>query len=228
MISVSASLKNTPSNCMTVSGQCRPAPLIPCVPDASQLYDYCVKILLKLDNTLPADTLAGHRDRFSKQFYEPKKLYNTVKQRQYFKHVITTPALPENPPNFLIQSELRTYATPRVVSPPEESLAERESPIDHLQQENSHQRQESHRLPMDHQRITEELQSRVMQLESGLLINGNEIEQEKQVNQDSLKQKADTMAKVDESEEKYLFCFGREISEIERCICKMKRKNISV
>ncbi|XP_043260254.1 uncharacterized protein LOC122401894 [Colletes gigas] len=35
------------------------------------------------------------------------------------------------------------------------------------------------------------------------LNRGNEIEQEKQVNQDSLKQKADTMAKVDESEEKY-------------------------
>lgn len=95
MISVTSSLKNTPSNSMTVSGQCRLAPLIPCVLDASQLYDYCVKILFKLHNALPADTLAGHRDRFSKQFYELKKFYNTVKQRQYFKHLITTPALPE-------------------------------------------------------------------------------------------------------------------------------------
>lgn len=80
---------------MTVSGQCRLAPLIPCVLDASQLYDYCVKILFKLHGALPADTLAGHRDRFSKQFQELKKFYNTVKQRQYFKHLITIPALPE-------------------------------------------------------------------------------------------------------------------------------------
>lgn len=90
---------------MTVSGQCRLAPLIPCVLDASQLYDYCVKILFKLHSTLPADTLAGHRDRFSKQFQELKKFYNTVKQRQYFKHLITIPALPEV--RFIIISHYR-------------------------------------------------------------------------------------------------------------------------
>ncbi|XP_060822479.1 huntingtin-interacting protein 1 isoform X2 [Bombus pascuorum] len=223
---------------MTVSGQCRLAPLIPCVLDASQLYDYCVKILFKLHGALPADTLAGHRDRFSKQFQELKKFYNTVKQRQYFKHLITIPALPENPPNFLIQSEFRAYVTPIVVLPPEESLdsdtvvdlidtsdtsslpgdqldstrngsispdaiAERESLIDHLQQEINRQRQELHRVLTDHQRIVGDLQIRVTQLESDLLLKGNEIEQEKQVNQDFVKQKADMMVKVHESEEKY-------------------------
>ncbi|KOC67006.1 Huntingtin-interacting protein 1 [Habropoda laboriosa] len=236
---VTTSLKNTPSNSMTVSGQCRLAPLIPCVLDASQLYDYCVKILFKLHGALPADTLAGHRDRFNKQFQELKKFYNTVKQRQYFKHLITIPALPENPPNFLIQSELRTYVTPIVVLPPEESLdsetvvdslidtsdtsslpgdqldstrngsispdaiAERESLIDHLQQENNRQRQELHRVLTDHQQIVGELQIRVTQLESDLLVKCNEIEQEKQVNQDFVKQKADMMVKVHESEGKY-------------------------
>ncbi|CAK9800304.1 Huntingtin-interacting protein 1 [Anthophora plagiata] len=236
---VTASLKNTPSNSMTVSGQCRLAPLIPCVLDASQLYDYCVKILFKLHGALPADTLAGHRDRFNKQFQELKKFYNTVKQRQYFKHLITIPALPENPPNFLIQSELRTYVTPIVVLPPEESLdsetvvdslidtsdtsslpgdqldftrngsispdaiAERESLIDHLQQENNRQRQELHRVLTDHQQIVGELQIRVTQLESDLLVKCNEIEQERQVNQDFVKQKADMMLKVHESEGKY-------------------------
>ncbi|XP_071860952.1 huntingtin interacting protein 1 isoform X1 [Bombus fervidus] len=235
---VTTSLKNTPSNSMTVSGQCRLAPLIPCVLDASQLYDYCVKILFKLHGALPADTLAGHRDRFSKQFQELKKFYSTVKQRQYFKHLITIPALPENPPNFLIQSEFRAYVTPIVVLPPEESLdsdtvvdlidtsdtsslpgdqldstrngsispdaiAERESLIDHLQQEINRQRQELHRVLTDHQRIVGDLQIRVTQLESDLLLKGNEIEQEKQVNQDFVKQKADMMVKVHESEEKY-------------------------
>nr|XP_033194528.1 huntingtin-interacting protein 1 isoform X1 [Bombus vancouverensis nearcticus] len=235
---VTTSLKNTPSNSMTVSGQCRLAPLIPCVLDASQLYDYCVKILFKLHGALPADTLAGHRDRFSKQFQELKKFYNTVKQRQYFKHLITIPALPENPPNFLIQSEFRAYVTPIVVLPPEESLdsdtvvdlidtsdtsslpgdqldstrngsispdaiAERESLIDHLQQEINRQRQELHRVLTDHQRIVGDLQIRVTQLESDLILKGNEIEQEKQINQDFVKQKADMMVKVHESEEKY-------------------------
>lgn len=94
---------------MTVSGQCRLAPLIPCVLDASQLYDYCVKILFKLHNTLPADTLAGHRDRFSKQFQELKKFYNTVKQRQYFKHLITIPTLPEVNCNCLLDTNDTNY-----------------------------------------------------------------------------------------------------------------------
>nr|XP_012141822.1 PREDICTED: huntingtin-interacting protein 1 isoform X2 [Megachile rotundata] len=249
---------------MTVSGQCRLAPLIPCVLDASQLYDYCVKILFKLHSALPADTLAGHRDRFSKQFQELKKFYNTVKQRQYFKHLITIPALPENPPNFLIQSELRTYVTPIVVLPPEESfqdsetvvdslidtsdtsslpgdqldstrngsispdaIAERESLIDHLQQENNRQRQELHRVLTDHQQIVEELHSRVAQLESDLLSKCHEIEQEKQINQDSVKQKAEMMVKVHESDEKYKI-LEEKFHKLKDVYAKLREEHISL
>ncbi|XP_034948631.1 huntingtin-interacting protein 1 isoform X2 [Chelonus insularis] len=119
---VFGSLDLSKSNSMTPCGQCRLAPLIPCIQDASQLYDYCVKILFKLHGALPADTLKGHRDRFSKQFQDLKTFYNTIKHMQYFKHLITIPALPENPPNFLIQSELRTYVTPVILLPQEESI----------------------------------------------------------------------------------------------------------
>ncbi|XP_043272476.1 huntingtin-interacting protein 1 isoform X2 [Venturia canescens] len=119
---VFASLDLARSNSMTPPGQCRLAPLIPCVQDASRLYDYCVKILFKLHGALPPDILIGHRDRFVKQFHDLKTFYSTVKHMQYFKHLITIPSLPENPPNFLIQSELRTYVTPVVVLPPEEPM----------------------------------------------------------------------------------------------------------
>ncbi|XP_043495410.1 huntingtin-interacting protein 1 isoform X1 [Polistes fuscatus] len=128
---VFGSLDMSRSNSMTPCGQCRLAPLIPCIQDASKLYDYCVKILFKLHGALPADTLTGHRDRFSKQFQELKGFYNTIKHMQYFKHLITIPSLPENPPNFLIQAELRTYVTPIVVLPPEESL-DSETVVDSL------------------------------------------------------------------------------------------------
>ncbi|XP_057322825.1 huntingtin-interacting protein 1 isoform X2 [Microplitis mediator] len=128
---VFGSLDLSRSNSMTPCGQCRLAPLIPCIQDASQLYDYCVKILFKLHGALPADTLKGHRDRFSKQFHDLKTFYNTIKHMQYFKHLITIPGLPENPPNFLIQSELRTYVTPVVVLPQEESI-DNESTVDSL------------------------------------------------------------------------------------------------
>ncbi|XP_063972135.1 huntingtin-interacting protein 1 isoform X1 [Diachasmimorpha longicaudata] len=128
---VFGSLDLSRSNSMTPCGQCRLAPLIPCIQDASQLYDYCVKILFKLHGALPADTLLGHRDRFSKQFHELKTFYNTIKHMQYFKHLITIPGLPENPPNFLIQSELRTYVTPVVVLPQEDPI-DNESTVDSL------------------------------------------------------------------------------------------------
>ncbi|XP_058794250.1 huntingtin-interacting protein 1 isoform X2 [Phymastichus coffea] len=119
---VFGSLDLSRSNSMTPCGQCRLAPLIPCVQDASKLYDYCVKMLFKLHSALPADTLSGHRERFLKQFRDLKSFYNTVMHMHYFKHLITIPSLPEKPPNFLIQSELGTYVTPVVVLPPEEPI----------------------------------------------------------------------------------------------------------
>ncbi|XP_012054187.1 PREDICTED: huntingtin-interacting protein 1 [Atta cephalotes] len=128
---VFGSLDLSRSNSMTPCGQCRLAPLIPCIQDASQLYDCCVKILFKLHGALPADTLTGHRDRFSKQFHELKSFYNTIKHMQYFKYLIAIPSLPEKPPNFLIQAELRTYVTPIVVLPPEESI-DSETAIENL------------------------------------------------------------------------------------------------
>lgn len=82
-------------NSMMSSGQCRLAPLIPCVQDSSRLYDYCVKILFKLHSSLPPDTLIGHRDRFLKQFKVLREFYLVANNLQYFKHLIQIPLLPE-------------------------------------------------------------------------------------------------------------------------------------
>lgn len=260
---VFGSLDLSRSNSMTPCGQCRLAPLIPCVQDASKLYDYCVKILFKLHSALPADTLEGHRERFSKQFRELKNFYTTVKHMQYFKHLITIPSLPENPPNFLIQSELRSYITPVVVLPPEEPLdtdaavdslidtsdtsslpgdqidnsrngsispdvlAERDSLIDHLHQENGRQRQELHRLLTEHQHIVCELRNRILDLESALSTKGNEIIQEKQVTQDLQKQKSEIMSKFQECEEK-----GNSVNEkfqkLKEIYSKLREEHISL
>lgn len=111
------SLDMSRSNSMTSCGQCRLAPLIPCIQDSSQLYDYCVKILFKLHSELPADTLQGHRDRFLKQFKDLKQFYLSASTLQYFRNLIHIPPLPENPPNFLNQSEFFGYVTPVVRLP---------------------------------------------------------------------------------------------------------------
>jgi huntingtin interacting protein 1 len=135
---VFSSLDMSRSNSMTSSGQCRLAPLIPCIQDSSQLYDYCVKMLFKLHEMLPPDVLSGHRERFLKIFKDLKQFYINASNLQYFKNLIQIPLLPDvsfikfyssffktniqqTPPNFLQQSELRTYVTPVVVLPEDNS-----------------------------------------------------------------------------------------------------------
>ncbi|CAG9862977.1 unnamed protein product [Phyllotreta striolata] len=116
---VFGSLNMARSNSMTMAGQCRLAPLIACIQDASKLYDYCVKIMFKLHMTLPPDILSGHRERFLKQFRVLKKFYESTSNLQYFKDLIAIPPLPENPPNFLIMGDFRTYVTQEVIVPQE-------------------------------------------------------------------------------------------------------------
>ncbi|XP_059481934.1 huntingtin-interacting protein 1 isoform X2 [Neocloeon triangulifer] len=115
--SIFGSLDMSRSNSMTSSGQCRLAPLIPCIQDSSQLYDYCVKMLFKLHGSLPPDVVSGHRERFLKIFKDLKQFYINASNLQYFKNLIQIPLLPDSPPNFLLQSDLRSYVTPVVVMP---------------------------------------------------------------------------------------------------------------
>jgi len=114
------SLDMSRSNSMTPCGQCRLAPLIPMIQDSSQLYDTCVKLLFKLHAALPPDLLSGHRTRFLNQFRTLREFYMAASILQYFRNLIQIPTLPENPPNFLIQAELRSYVTPVVILPTEE------------------------------------------------------------------------------------------------------------
>nr|XP_027203419.1 huntingtin-interacting protein 1-like [Dermatophagoides pteronyssinus] len=111
------SLDTSYSSSMTSTGQCRIAPIIMCIQDSSQLYDFTVKILFKLHKALPHSTLEGHRERFLNQFKLLKTFYSNYSRLQYFQHLITIPKLPEEPPNFFVQSNLNSHVTPIVVIP---------------------------------------------------------------------------------------------------------------
>ncbi|KAK4299074.1 hypothetical protein Pmani_028625 [Petrolisthes manimaculis] len=112
---VFGSMDPSRANSMTRSGQCRLAPLIPCIQDSSCLYDCIVRILFQLHKALPTDMLGGHRNRFYKQFVQLQQFYNNTRNLQYFKGLIQVPALPKDPPNFLVEAELRSHETPVVV-----------------------------------------------------------------------------------------------------------------
>ncbi|RXG55853.1 hypothetical protein Avbf_06216 [Armadillidium vulgare] len=59
--------------------------------------------------------LSGHRVRFNQQFKVLHNFYNNTRNLQYFKTLIQVPHLPQVPPNFLIEAELRSHVAPVVV-----------------------------------------------------------------------------------------------------------------
>ncbi|XP_066157361.1 huntingtin-interacting protein 1 isoform X2 [Euwallacea fornicatus] len=131
---VFGSLNMARSNSMTSAGQCRLTPLIPCIQDASKLYDYCVKMLFKLHELLPQDVLSGHRERFLRLFRALKKFYENTNNMQYFKNLIAIPPLPDNPPNFLKTGDFTHYVTQEVVVPQDTHEPEHEE--EPIQEEN--------------------------------------------------------------------------------------------
>ncbi|XP_068217296.1 huntingtin-interacting protein 1-related protein-like isoform X2 [Palaemon carinicauda] len=118
------SLDPSRANSMTRSGQCRLAPLIPCIQDSSCLYDCTVRILFQLHKALPTDMLSGHRARFYKQFKQLQQFYNNTRNLQYFKGLIQVPTLPQDPPNFLVEAELRSHVAPVVVVEEQPDIAD--------------------------------------------------------------------------------------------------------
>lgn len=215
--SIFGSLDMSRSNSMTSCGQCRLAPLIPMIQDSSQLYDCCVKLLFRLHASLPPDLLAGHRARFLAQFKLLRNFYMSASILQYFKTLIQIPSLPEKPPNFLIQSDFGTYVTPVVILPPEEELApepaesgdlvdlvssppmsngntspdilaERDSLIEHLQNELSRYHTEIAAMIKEHQRVLRELNERINSLEGHLINKNSELLEERRLKDDLILQ----------------------------------------
>ncbi|GFO06726.1 huntingtin-interacting protein 1, partial [Plakobranchus ocellatus] len=123
---VFGSLDMSRANSMTTSGQCRLAPLILCILDSCQLYDYLVKSLFHLHSSLPPDTLSGHRDRFLVCYKKLKDFYLKCSNLQYFKHLVQVPNLPDDPPNFLIASDFTKHVKPAAVVKEEEPEPEPE------------------------------------------------------------------------------------------------------
>ncbi|GAB0092055.1 huntingtin-interacting protein 1 [Sergentomyia squamirostris] len=126
---------------MTTAGQCRVAPLIPCIQDSSPLYDFLVRIMFKLHSNLPSELLTGHRERFRTAFGQLKSFYEQSRNLQYFVSLITVPKLPDQAPNFSSQVDFGEYQAPVVVIPEQE--VEEEIFVDNLVDMNMQQ----HRPP---------------------------------------------------------------------------------
>jgi huntingtin interacting protein 1 len=79
---------------MIPQAQCLLAPIILVILDTSVIYDLSVKIIFKLHETLPADVLTGHRERFYALFKKIKEFYEASANLQYFRYLVSVPTLP--------------------------------------------------------------------------------------------------------------------------------------
>ncbi|BES95679.1 Huntingtin interacting protein [Nesidiocoris tenuis] len=254
--SIFGSLDMSRSNSMTNCGQCRLAPLIPMIQDSNQLYDCCVKLMFKLHASLPPDLLSGHRARFLDQFNKLRSFYISASILQYFKTLIQIPSLPENPPNFLIQSELGSYETPVVILPPEEEMtfdsieppstgelldlnspvsngntspdviAERDSLIEHLQNELSRYRAEMSKIVMENQKRIRELSERITSLETQLITKDSELEQERLANEQLQREVA--VAAQHQDAEKRAKAIDEKFQKLKEVYTKLREEHINL
>ncbi|MFH4977208.1 hypothetical protein AB6A40_003917 [Gnathostoma spinigerum] len=111
-------------------GQCLLAPLILVIVDLSKLYDYLVKMIFRLHEVVPPDTLAGHRERFDSIFIKMKKFYEEASALQYFKYLVSVPTLPAESPDFLQASYMETYQSPQAYLHGD-NISESETPPDY-------------------------------------------------------------------------------------------------
>ncbi|KAF7273761.1 huntingtin interacting protein 1 isoform X2 [Rhynchophorus ferrugineus] len=248
---VFGSLNMARSNSMTSAGQCRLAPLIPCIQDASKLYDYCVKLLFRLHSTLPPDVLSGHRDRFHKQFRALKKFYENTSNLQYFKDLIAIPPLPEKPPNFLIMGDFHEYVTQEVVVPQEpeheeepiheetlvdttdNSIPENQISIavhqkilqekEFLNTECEKLRGEINALMSRNKRDINMLQNKILGLEHDLALKDSELEQEKHIKEDLLNQSF-AVAQSQDSEQKQ---FHEKFDKLKAIYVKLRDEHVA-
>ena len=89
----------------TPSGHCRLHPCTLIILDSSQLYDFLVKLLFKMHNSLPADVLEGHRTRFKANHSKLKQFYEQCSNVSYVRERITLPNIPQEAPDFLATAE---------------------------------------------------------------------------------------------------------------------------
>lgn len=103
--------------------QCRICPFPVIIQECGGLYDVVVDIMYKLHASLPADTLAGHRERFYSHFAELKKFFFDAGNMAYVKALVHVPVLPKNPPSFTLSDSKPTLArSASFEGPPRQSL----------------------------------------------------------------------------------------------------------
>ncbi|VVC44540.1 AP180 N-terminal homology (ANTH) domain,I/LWEQ domain,ENTH/VHS,ENTH domain [Cinara cedri] len=243
------SLDMSRSNSMTSHGQCRLAPLMPCILDSAQLYDLCVKILFKMHATLPPDLLSGHRKRFLRQFNILRQFYLGSSNLQYFKTLIQIPLLPEHPPNFLIQAELSTYVTQAAIVLPDEDPPENHSMVGELvdlgignsvtSSETSQRSlspdlliqrdnmiQHLHGELNGHQSLIIQLKQQVSTLEMELAKKDSELTQERLIRDDLLHQTS-SMGNYEELDRKYKL-LEEKFNKLKEVYTKLREEHITL
>ena len=113
----------------TQVAQCRVAPLVPVIEDQNGLYDLSYHIMQLLHSNLPAELLAGHRERYYRHYNAMRKFLLTSKSLSYVSSLTKIRDLAIDPPVFVVEEVIHEQELMSPISediPP--SLAEQFMP----------------------------------------------------------------------------------------------------
>ena len=114
----------------TQVAQCRVAPLVPVIEDQNGLYDLSYHVMQLLHSNLPAELLAGHRDRYYRHYSAMRKFLLSSKALSYVSTLTKIRELALDPPVFVVEetfhseeimSPISEDIPPELLEPPEES-----------------------------------------------------------------------------------------------------------
>ena len=121
----------------TQVAQCRVAPLVPVIEDQNGLYDLSYHIMQLLHSNLPAELLAGHRERYYRHYNAMRKFLLSSKSLSYVNSLTKIRDLALDPPVFVVEEvmleqDLMSPISEDVSLPPAEQFIPDDSGKDDL------------------------------------------------------------------------------------------------
>ncbi|KAI6657203.1 hypothetical protein LOD99_11192 [Oopsacas minuta] len=103
----------------TQVAQCRVAPLVPVIEDQTGIYDLSYHVMQLLHSNLPAELLAGHRERYYRHYNAMRKFLLSSKSLSYVSSLTKIRELSIDPPIFVVEENINEV---ELMSPISENL----------------------------------------------------------------------------------------------------------
>ena len=150
----------------TQVAQCRVAPLVPVIEDQNGLYDLSYHVMQLLHSNLPAELLAGHRDRYYRHYSAMRKFLLSSRALSYVSTLTKIRELALDPPVFVVEenfpseeimSPLSEEIPPEIFSPHDDDESGKDELIEQLLRENLELKQKLEELEENAERRDQQM-----------------------------------------------------------------------